>query len=380
MALHTDGGAVMRSKTEIEHRTPANGTTKTELADVLDSRHAPVYSSPQTSGNGLNGVRTCADAIVAGGSERISREMAYHRYQLLIKPLMRQASSSNGKAGGNGSASAQRKDLSARWQKLRGEWLISPFFLFGSLAIILLVPEKLVKKIAAPFTKIFWDNFGKRIFDFAGAVAGFSFSSIFFLVVPVLIKLDSKGPIFYGQQRAGLNYRRRDRRQVNIQVAHDRRVGERRKEDLFGRPFTVYKFRTMRVDAEKASGAVWAQKNDPRTTRVGRVLRFIHLDELPQFFNVLCGEMSMVGPRPERPQIMVKLVEDIPQFPERLQVKPGITGIAQIYCGYDATIDDAREKLRYDLMYVENSTLKYDVEIMLKTLWMIVNGREVVKP
>jgi lipopolysaccharide/colanic/teichoic acid biosynthesis glycosyltransferase len=174
-----------------------------------------------------------------------------------------------------------------------------------------------------------------------------------------------------------LNYRKRDRRQVNIAVAHDRRVGERRREDLFGRPFTVYKFRTMRVDAEKHSGAVWAQKNDPRVTRMGRILRFMHVDEIPQFFNVLCGEMSLVGPRPERPQIMTKLIENIPQFPERLQVKPGITGIAQIYCGYDATIDDAREKLRYDLMYVKNSTFRYDVKIMLKTLWMIINGREV---
>ncbi|MCG3120738.1 MAG: UDP-N-acetylgalactosamine-undecaprenyl-phosphate N-acetylgalactosaminephosphotransferase [bacterium] len=197
--------------------------------------------------------------------------------------------------------------------------------------------------------------------------------------MPILIKLDSRGPIFYGQQRAGLNYRKRDRRQVNIAVAHERRSGERRQQNLFGRPFTVYKFRTMRVDAEKASGAVWAQKDDPRVTRMGRILRFIHVDEIPQFFNVLCGEMSLVGPRPERPQIMSTLVKDIPQFPERLQVKPGITGIAQIYCGYDATIDDAREKLRYDLMYVENSTFKYDIAIMLKTLWMIINGREVVK-
>jgi lipopolysaccharide/colanic/teichoic acid biosynthesis glycosyltransferase len=269
----------------------------------------------------------------------------------------------------------------SNWQKLKGEWLIAPFFLFSSLAVILLVPEKLVKKITAPFTDAnFWDQFGKRTLDFAGALAGFILSSLFFVVVPIFIKMDSKGPIFYGQQRAGLNYRKRDRRQVNIAVAHERRLGERRREDLFGRPFTVYKFRTMKVDAEKQSGAVWAQKDDPRVTRMGRILRFIHVDEIPQFFNVLCGEMSLVGPRPERPQIMNNLVKDIPRFPERLQVKPGITGVAQIYCGYDATIDDARDKLRYDLLYVENSTFKYDVAIMLKTLWMIINGREVVNP
>ncbi|MGH7450877.1 MAG: sugar transferase, partial [bacterium] len=326
----------MRSENAIGYKARANGTVISSFAGTLDSRQLSAYSSPQTSDAVLktNSIHADVDAIAAEAGS-VLRETAYHRYQLLIKPLM----NGNGKAGLNGPASPQRQGWSARWQKLRGEWVISPFFLFSSLAIILVVPEKLVKKIAAPFTKIFWENFGKRFFDFAGAVGGFVFSSIFFLVVPILIKLDSKGPIFYGQQRAGLNYRRRDRRQVNIKVTHERRAGERRKEDLFGRPFMVYKFRTMRVDAEKASGAVWAQKDDPRTTRVGRVLRFIHLDEIPQFFNVLCGEMSLVGPRPERPQIMVKLVEDIPQFPERLQVKPGITGVAQIYCGYDATID-----------------------------------------
>jgi lipopolysaccharide/colanic/teichoic acid biosynthesis glycosyltransferase len=311
-----------------------------------------------------------------GAMPGCSREAALHRYHLVIKPAVQQAH-----AAASPMRVPQMPAIHARvWQKLKGEWLIAPFFLFSSLAIILLVPEKLVKKITAPFTNAnFWDQFGKRALDFAGALSGFILSSIFFIVVPIFIKMDSKGPIFYGQQRAGLNYRKRDRRQVNIAVAHDRRSGERRREDLFGRPFTVYKFRTMKIDAEKQSGAVWAQKDDPRVTRMGRILRFIHVDEIPQFFNVLCGEMSLVGPRPERPQIMNNLIREIPRFPERLQVKPGITGIAQIYCGYDATIDDAREKLRYDLMYVENSTFKYDVEIMLKTLWMIINGREVVK-
>jgi lipopolysaccharide/colanic/teichoic acid biosynthesis glycosyltransferase len=367
----------MQSKSAVDYKSRVNGAAASGLADLLDFRGVSAYSHLQTSDKALktNAIYAGADGAAAE-TGIILRELARHRYQLLVKPLM----NGNGAAGLNGSASPPRPGWSAGWQKLCGELLISPFFLFSSLAIILVVPEKLVKKIAAPFTKIFWENFGKRAFDFAGAVGGFVFSSIFFLMVPILIKLDSRGPVFYGQQRAGLNYRRRDRRQVNIKVAHERRTGERRKEDLFGRPFTVYKFRTMRVDAEKASGAVWAQKDDPRTTRVGRILRFIHLDEIPQFFNVLCGEMSLVGPRPERPQIMAKLVEDIPRFPDRLQVKPGITGVAQIYCGYDATIDDAREKLRYDLLYVENSTLKHDVEIMLKTLWMIINGREVVEP
>lgn len=311
----------------------------------------------------------------------LSREAALRRYALSLKPMMNRRADAIAPSLPLMPAEQKASPAGTRWQKFKGEWFIAPFFLFSSLAIILVVPEKLVKKIMTPFTDAnFWDQFGKRVLDFWGAIAGFIFASIFFIVMPVLIKLDSRGPVFYGQQRAGLNHRKRDRRQVNIAVKHDRRVGERRQQDLYGRPFTVYKFRTMTVDAEKHSGAVWAQKNDPRVTRMGRILRFIHMDEIPQFFNVLCGEMSLVGPRPERPQIMTKLIEDIPRFPERLQVKPGITGIAQIYCGYDETIDDAREKLRYDLMYVKNSTFKNDVQIMLKTLWMIINGREVIKP
>ncbi len=262
-------------------------------------------------------------------------------------------------------------------QRVWGEWFLTPFFLFSSLVVILLVPEKLVKKITAPFSGInWWEGIGKRVFDFVMALLGFMMTSILFLVVPFFIKLDSAGPVFYGQQRVGLNHRRRERRNVAVKVQHDRRRGERRKQEVYGRPFVVYKFRTMRSDAEKHSGAVWAQKNDPRITRSGNILRFTHVDEIPQFLNVLLGEMSMVGPRPERPQIIPKLVEQIPDYARRLEVKPGMTGIAQIYCGYDATIDDVREKLRYDLTYVKNHSPKYDVMILFKTLWMIIRGRE----
>lgn len=350
---------------------------KKELAEALNSSPVAVSMTPPVLRHGL--AATTAPAYSAEGrlegEHGFSREAALQRYHFAVKPAMKRPPSP-----AQPGEERKKNEWRVRWQKFKGEWLIAPFFLFSSLAIILLVPEKLVKKITTPFTDAtFWDQFGKRMLDFWGAIAGFIFASVFFIVMPVLIKLDSRGPVFYGQQRAGLNHRKRDRRQVHIAVTHERRVGERRQRDLYGRPFTVYKFRTMRVDAEKQSGAVWAQKNDPRVTRMGRILRFIHMDEIPQFFNVLCGEMSLVGPRPERPQIMQTLIEDIPRFPERLQVKPGITGIAQIYCGYDATIDDAREKLRYDLMYVKNSTFKYDVQIMLKTLWMIVNGREVIK-
>jgi lipopolysaccharide/colanic/teichoic acid biosynthesis glycosyltransferase len=356
---------------------------KTEQTEVLESPLSTSYipSSQPGNGRGMGVLHPYPVAVEIDAPAGLSRELAYRRYQHLIGQVANPATGLVLHPAFDKPATAYGEGWRILWRKLCGEWIISPLFLLSSLAVILLFPEKLVKKITAPFTNVnFWEQFGKRAFDFVGAIAGFIVSSIFLIVVPIIIKLDSKGSVFYGQQRAGVNNRQRDRRQVNIAVAHDRRVGERRQRDLYGRPFTVFKFRTMRADAEKNSGAVWAQKNDPRTTRVGRILRFIHVDEIPQFFNVLCGEMSLVGPRPERPEIMTKLVDDIPQFPERLQVKPGITGIAQIYVGYDATIEDAREKLRYDLMYVKNSSLKADITIMLKTLWMIIRGRQVVKP
>lgn len=225
----------------------------------------------------------------------------------------------------------------------------------------------------------YWELAGKRIFDIFSAVLGFIFCSMFFVVIPLLIKFDSRGPIFYRQRRSGVNNRKRDRRVINLEVTNDRRKEQRRKVDLYGRPFWVYKFRTMRQDAEKGSGAVWAQKNDPRITPMGNILRFTHVDEIPQFFNVLCGEMSLVGPRPERPQLIPQILEKVPNYTDRLLVKPGLTGIAQIVCGYDVTIEGTKDKLKWDLIYVENSNLKADVVILLQTLWVIIRGKEVLE-
>jgi lipopolysaccharide/colanic/teichoic acid biosynthesis glycosyltransferase len=309
-------------------------------------------------------------AALDGASLTFDRERVSRRYHKMIRP----GAGVHPRPSHTFGATNPRPST---WQRFWGEWLLAPFFLCSSLAVILLVPEKLVKKITAPFSGInWWEQIGKRVFDFVMALLGFAMTSVLFFVVPFFIKMDSSGPVFYGQQRVGLNHRRRERRVVSLAVPHERRRGERRSSDVYGRPFTVYKFRTMRSDAEKHSGAVWAQKNDPRITRSGNILRFTHVDEIPQFLNVLLGEMSMVGPRPERPQIIPKLVEQIPDYARRLDVKPGMSGIAQIYCGYDASIDDVREKLRYDLMYVQNHSLKYDVMILFKTLWMIIRGRE----
>ncbi len=178
------------------------------------------------------------------------------------------------------------------------------------------------------------------------------------LLVALAVKLTSWGPVFYTQERVGL-----DRRGPRPHPHN-----HRRSRDLGGRPFTIYKFRTMRVDAEQHSGAVWAQQQDPRVTPVGRVLRQYRLDELPQLFNVLKGEMNIVGPRPERPTIFAQLREHIAEYPLRQRTKPGITGLAQINHHYDRSIDDVRTKVSYDLEYIRRQSLAEDLRIMLQTI------------
>lgn len=176
-------------------------------------------------------------------------------------------------------------------------------------------------------------------------------------IVALAIKLTSSGPVFYSQTRVGLDRRYRksssdDRRQYN----HG------------GKLFEMYKFRTMRVDAEIDGRAVWAQKCDPRVTPVGRFLRRTRIDELPQLYNVLRGEMNIVGPRPERPTIFARLRDDIPEYHMRQRVKPGITGWAQINQSYDACVDDVRRKVRYDLEYLRRQGVVEDLRIMSMTL------------
>jgi lipopolysaccharide/colanic/teichoic acid biosynthesis glycosyltransferase len=185
-----------------------------------------------------------------------------------------------------------------------------------------------------------------------------------FVLLAVLIKLTSRGPVLYLQERVGL-----DRRLPGAGPRNHRRT-----HDLGGRPFTIYKFRTMWVDAEQHSGAVWAQQQDPRVTPLGRVLRQYRLDELPQLWNVLRGEMNIVGPRPERPTIFAELRSHIAEYPLRQRTKPGITGLAQISQAYDRSIDDVRTKVSYDLEYIRRQSLREDLRIMLKTI-PVVLGR-----
>jgi len=197
------------------------------------------------------------------------------------------------------------------------------------------------------------------------------------LVFAALVKLTSPGPIFYSQARVGVNRRRTSRDSVEaVDNAGERRRGykpyDRRARNIGGHPFMIYKFRTMRADAERPSGAVWATKGDARVTPVGRVMRKYRVDELPQLFNVIRGEMNIVGPRPERPSIFSRLCDDIEEYPLRQQAKPGITGWAQVNHNYDTCIEDVRTKVRYDLEYLQRQSVAEDLLIMARTLPVMI--------
>lgn len=178
------------------------------------------------------------------------------------------------------------------------------------------------------------------------ALTGALLSLPLVVLTAILIKVDSRGPVFYKQERIGKN----------------------------GRPFVLTKFRSMRLDAEKA-GPVWASKGDGRTTRVGRIIRKMRVDEIPQFWNILRGEMSFVGPRPERPHFVAQLAEEIPYYEQRHLIAPGLTGWAQIKYPYGASIEDARQKLQYDLFYIKNHSLFLDAIILFETIKIILFGR-----
>lgn len=183
----------------------------------------------------------------------------------------------------------------------------------------------------------------KRIFDVIVSLVLLAFTLPVIALFALLVKLDSKGPAFFRQTRVG----------------------------LYGQNFDLIKLRSMRTDAE-AAGAQWAQKDDPRVTRVGRFIRKVRIDELPQAWSVLKGQMSFVGPRPERPEFVADLEEKLPYYAERHMVKPGITGWAQINLPYGASVDDSRQKLEYDLYYAKNYTPFLDLLILLQTLRVVL--------
>ena len=189
----------------------------------------------------------------------------------------------------------------------------------------------------------------KRMFDLSVASLIFIFMWPFMLLTAIVVKLESKGPALYKQTRVGFN----------------------------GKEFPIYKFRSMSQDAEKDGKAVWAQKNDARVTRVGAFIRNTRLDELPQLYNVFVGDMSFIGPRPERPQFVAELNETIPFYDARHRVKPGLMGWAQLKYPYGASVDDARNKLKYDLYYVKNHSFFIDVLIVIQTVEVVLLGKGV---
>lgn len=187
----------------------------------------------------------------------------------------------------------------------------------------------------------------KRGLDLVLATFGLAVVSPLLLLAGILIKLTSKGPIVYTQERVGKG----------------------------GKIFKIYKLRTMVVDAEKGTGAVWAKKNDPRITKLGRILRKSRVDEIPQLFNVIKGEMSIIGPRPERPEMVRDFKELIHDYEKRLQIEPGITGLAQIWNRYDETITDVKKKVKYDLLYIKRMCMLTDLDILARTFVVVLTGK-----
>ena len=225
----------------------------------------------------------------------------------------------------------------------------------GALARIRRMPVRPPAVVYVPRSRVEWAN---RLVNVFLAVVALIVLSPVMLLIALLVRLTSPGPVLYTQQRVGVNRRRRP-----TQALYDRRA-----QDAGGIVFTIYKFRTMRNDAEKNSGAVWATTNDPRVTPIGRILRQYRLDELPQLLNVIVGDMNIVGPRPERPTIFADLRTRIADYPIRQRTRPGITGLAQVSNAYDASLDDVRKKVCYDLEYLEKQSLLGDVRNMLRTI------------
>jgi len=245
----------------------------------------------------------------------------------------------------NGNRQEDILNIISQFAETRYEIFISPKLyplVYNYFLIQKVSDSQFLKIIFYPLSQ--WDQFLKRVMDiFLSSIALFILSPIL-IIISLFIKIDTPGPILYNQKRVGFR----------------------------GKKFSLYKFRSMISDAERHTGPVWATKNDRRITRVGRILRPFRLDELPQLFNVLKGDMSFVGPRPERPHFVARLQNEIPLYSLRLNVHPGVTGLAQVKHTYDETIDDVKRKLGYDLEYINNISLRFDLKIFLKTILTVL--------
>jgi exopolysaccharide biosynthesis polyprenyl glycosylphosphotransferase len=198
-----------------------------------------------------------------------------------------------------------------------------------------------------PNLNTLYNRYSKRVLDLLISIPVFLLISPFWGIISILIKLDSNGPVLYKQDRIGENHRL----------------------------FTIRKFRSMKCDAEMETGPVWSTDADPRITRVGAWLRRFRLDEIPQLLNVIKGEMSIIGPRPERPFFMEQLMQEFPFYYRRHKIRPGITGWAQIKQPYDRDINDVRKKLKYDFYYIENLSFSLDMKILASTAWVMLSGK-----
>jgi sugar transferase (PEP-CTERM system associated) len=208
----------------------------------------------------------------------------------------------------------------------------------GKIAVENLRPSWLI--FSDGFTKSTRFEAAKRVLDLLFAGVALIIAAPVVAMAAAAIRMTSRGPVLYAQTRVGKG----------------------------GAPFTIYKFRSMRVDAEQMSGAVWSPRNDPRVTGLGRFLRRSRLDELPQLWNVLRGDMSFVGPRPERPEFIAELTRRIPYYGQRHVVRPGLTGWAQVRHSYGSTVEDAQEKLQYELFYIKHMSVPFDLYIVLETV------------
>jgi sugar transferase (PEP-CTERM system associated) len=236
--------------------------------------------------------------------------------------------------------------LECRFRGVRvEEWTTFYEKLTGKIFVSTLRPSWLIFSNGTVTTRL--TETVKRVLDITFSIVGLLLSAPFMVFAVACIKLDSTGPILFRQERVGRH----------------------------GKVFTLYKFRSMQVDAESLTGPIWARVRDPRVTRVGWILRKIRLDETPQMFNVLVGKMSFIGPRPERPIFVSQLKEQIPFYALRSSVKPGITGWAQVKYPYGSTVSDALEKLQYDLYYVKNFSVFLDLIILFNTIRVILFGR-----
>jgi sugar transferase (PEP-CTERM system associated) len=238
------------------------------------------------------------------------------------------------------------KLLDMKLDGVRFEHLASVYERYtGKIAVENLRPSWLI--FSEGFHKDRVQDAAKRLVDVCLSATGLIIALPLMALIALAIKATSRGPVFYHQNRVGLQ----------------------------GRVFTIHKFRSMRTDAERGTGAVWATRNDGRITRVGHLLRRTRLDELPQLWNVLKGDMSLVGPRPERPEFVSSLTQEIPFYRQRHAVRPGITGWAQVRYTYAASVEDAMEKLQYDLFYIKNRSIALDLFVLAKTVKTVLMQR-----